>query len=65
MHNKDRGLTYLVCAYSIDLLDLVAERDGVVDEELQELVRGRFPSQQLELVVNGARPRKDDTERDL
>lgn len=57
--------TYMVGAYSVDLLNLVAERRGLVDEELQELVGSRLPRQQLKLVVDGARPRKDDAECNL
>ena len=55
----------MIRPHSIDLLDLVRERRGLVDEQLQELVRRALAREQLELAVYRARPCGNDAERDL
>lgn len=55
----------MVRAHGVDLLDLVAERHRLVDEELEKVVRRRLAREQLELPVHRARPRRDDPKRDL
>ena len=55
----------MVRAHGVDLLDLVAERDRLVDEELDKVVRRGLAREQLELAVDRARPRRDDPGRDL
>ena len=55
----------MVRAHGVDLLDLVAERRRLVDEQLQELVRRALAREQLELAVYRARPCGNDAERDL
>lgn len=46
----------MVGANGIDLLDLVAERHRLVNQELNEFVRGRFSGQQLEFSVDPVDP---------
>lgn len=55
----------MIRAHGVDFFDLVAERHRVVDEQLQELVWCRFASEELELVVDSARPCHNDAECDL
>ena len=55
----------MVGAYGVDLLDFVAEGHGLVDEELDKIMRRRLSGEEFELVVNGAGPRGDDAKRDL
>ena len=55
----------MVRAHGVDLLDLVAERRRLVDEQLQELVRRALAREELELAVDGARPGENDAEGDL
>ena len=55
----------MVRADSVDLLDLVAERRGLVDEQLEELVRRGLAREELKLAVNRARPRDNDSGGDL
>ena len=55
----------MVRADGVDLLNLVAERHRLVDDELQELVRRGLAREQLELSVDRAAPRDDDAGADL
>ena len=55
----------MVRAHGVHILDLVAERRRLVDEQLQELVRGTLAREQLKLAVYRARPCGNDAERDL
>ena len=57
--------TDVVRAHGVNFLDLLAEGDGLVDDELEEFVWRRFPGKELELLVNGGSPRDYDEERDL
>ena len=64
--NAERpGCTYVVGADGVDLLDLVAEGHGLVDEELDKVMRRRLAREELELAVDGARPGENDAEGDL
>lgn len=51
----------MVRADSIDLFDLVAERHRVVDQKLDEIMRGGFAGQQFEFSVNPVDPGAADT----
>lgn len=42
----------MIRPHCVHLLDLVRERHGLVDEELQEVVRRRLARQELELLVD-------------
>ena len=57
--------TDVVRAHGVNFLDLLAEGDGLVDDELEELVRGRLSGKELELFVDGVSPRKNDAGSDL
>ena len=58
-------LTDVVRSHGVDLFDLVAEGDGLVDDELDEVVRRGFAGEQLELAVDGVPPREDHASGDL
>lgn len=49
----------------VHLLNLVAKRHGLIDKELNEVVRRRLAREQFKLAVNGTRPRSNDPGRDL
>jgi hypothetical protein len=55
----------MVRADGIDLFDLVAERRRLVNQKLDELVRGGFSGQQFELSVDPIRPSDADANRNL
>ena len=55
----------MVRAYGVDLLDLVAERHRLVDDELQELVRRGLAREEFELLVDGPTPEEHDAEGEL
>ena len=55
----------MVGPHGVDFLDLLAERHCLVYDELDELVRGGFASEQFELLINGASPRNDDEKSNL
>ena len=57
--------THVVRAYGVDLLDLVAERHRLVDDELQELVRRGLAREQFELLIDGPTPEEHDAEGEL
>ena len=66
--NGGKGLvnwTDVVRSHGIYFLDLVAEGHRLVDDELEELVRGRLSGKELELFVDGVSPRKNDASSDL
>ena len=53
-------MAYVVCANGIDLFDLVAERHRLVNQKLNETMRGRFSGQQFELSVDPVNPSASD-----
>ena len=55
----------MICPDGVDLLNLIAKGDSLVDEQLEEVVRRGLPRKELELVVYRPRPRRDDTKRNL
>ena len=55
----------MVRAHGIDLVDLLVERHRLIDDQLQEIVRGRLSGEQLEFLVDRARPQHDHARRDL
>jgi hypothetical protein len=55
----------MISADGVDLFDLVAERRGVVDEQLQKVVRRGFAGEELELAVDRARPGGNNAGCDL
>ncbi len=59
------GGTDVVRAHGVDFLDLLAEGDGLVDDELDEFVWRGLPGEELELLVDGASPRDNDEEGNL
>ena len=64
-HRRTQGETHMICSDGVHLLNLVAKRHGIVDKELNEVVRRRLAREQFKLAVNGARPRSNDPGRDL
>lgn len=50
---------------SVNALDLVAESDRFVDNELKEVVWRALSREKLELEVDRPGPSNDDTRRDL
>jgi hypothetical protein len=57
--------TDMICSYSIDLIELVAERHCLVNQELEEVMRCRLSGQKLELSVNRSTPGDDDSQGNL
>jgi alpha-D-ribose 1-methylphosphonate 5-triphosphate synthase subunit PhnI len=55
----------VVRAHGVDLRDVLAERRGLVDDELQERVRRGLAREQLELAVDRVAPERDDADGDL
>lgn len=55
----------MVCTNGIDLFDLVAERHRLVNEKLNEIVRGRFSGQQFEFSVDPIDPSATDAGANL
>ena len=55
----------MVRADGVDLLDLVAERHRLINDELQELVRRGLAREQLELLVDRLAPEKHHAEGEL
>lgn len=53
--------TYMVCSNRVHLLDLVRERRSFVDEQLYEIMRGGFSSEQLELFIDRPAPCNNNT----
>lgn len=49
----------------VDLLDLVAERSSLVDDELKELMGRGLPRKLLKLPVNRQGPRKENASSNL
>ena len=63
--NERTAATHVIRSDRIQLLDLVAERHRLVDDELEELVRCRFSGEQRELGEHGSGPGDDDADGDL
>ena len=63
--NTRRSVTDVIGSHSIHFLNLFAEGHGLVDDELEELVRGGLAGKQLELLMNGTSPRYYDKESNL
>ena len=57
--------TDVVRSHGVNFLDLIAEGDGLVDDELDKLVGSGLSGQQFELLVDRASPRDNDKQRDL
>jgi hypothetical protein len=51
----------MIRSYGVNLIELIAKCESFVDDELQELVRGGFACQKLELLVDRAPPGYDDS----
>ena len=63
--NTRRSVTDVIGSHSIHFLNLFAEGHGLVDDELEELVRGGLAGKQFELLMNGTSPRNYDEESNL
>ena len=57
--------TDVVRSHGVNFLDLVAEGDGLIDDELEELMWCGLSGKELELFVDGMSPRQDHTGGDL
>ena len=57
--------TNMVGTDGIEFLNFVAECERLVDDELDKLVRGGFPREQLKLLVDGSTPQCNDTNSNL
>jgi hypothetical protein len=55
----------MISSDGVNLLNFVGERCRLVDQQLYEIMRGRFSCQKLKLLVDGTSPRDTDTETDL
>lgn len=55
----------MVCSDGIDLFNLVAERHRLVDQKLNEVMRGGFSGQQLKFSVDSVDPSATDAAADL
>ncbi len=55
----------MVSSNCVNLLDLVAKCCSLVDEQLKEFMRGRFPREEFKLLVDGATPSYDNPRGDL
>lgn len=55
----------MICANGVDFLNGIRERRGLVDEELQELMRGCSAREKPEFAVYGAAPRNYDPRSNL
>lgn len=54
------GETHMIRPHSIDLLNLIAECQRFVYDQLDEVVRCGFACEEFELEVNGSDPGSDD-----
>lgn len=61
MLQKEDWVTDMVCAHSVNFLNLIAESHSLVRQQLDKLMRGRFPGEKLELLVDRPSPGDDDT----
>jgi hypothetical protein len=59
------GRTYVICSYSINLINLVVERCRFIYDKLQEIVRCGFSCEEFELLVDCPTPCDDDAAGDL
>jgi hypothetical protein len=57
--------TYMIGSDGIDANNLIAKRGCFVGDELQEVVRGRFSSQEFKLLIHRSAPGRDDAQCDL
>jgi hypothetical protein len=57
--------TYVVRPYSINFLNFIAESHSFVDDELQEVVWRRLPSQESKLFIDSVTPSNDDSSANL
>ena len=55
----------MVRANGIDLFNLIAERHRLVNQELNEVMRGGFSGQQLKLLVDPVDPSTTDASANL
>ena len=55
----------MIRAHGVDLLDLVAEGERLVEDELQEFGRGGPPGEQPELLVDRRPPEEDHADGKL
>lgn len=55
----------MICSDSVNLFNLIAECESLVDDQLDELVWCGLSSEELELFIDGFEPDSDDTGRDL
>lgn len=60
-----RWNTDVVRPYSINFLDFIAEGHSFVDDELQEFVWRRLPSQVSKLFIDSMTPSNDDSSANL
>jgi len=63
--NSEWGAAYVVRANGIDLFNLVAERHRLVNQELNEVMRGGFSGQKLKLLVDPVDPSATDASANL
>lgn len=55
----------MVRPHGVYLFDIITEDHGLVDDELNEVVRRRLAREELELAMYRAAPCNDDSKRDL
>ena len=63
--NTRPSVTDVIGSHSIHFLNFFTEGHGLVDDELEEIVRGSLACKQFELLMNGTPPRDDDKESNL
>ena len=55
----------MVCSDCVDLFDLIAKRHCLVNQKLNEVMRGGFSGQQFKFSVDPVDPRATDAAADL
>ena len=55
----------MVSSDSVHLLNFIAESRGLVNEQLEEIMWGRFPREKFKLFLDGMCPRNNDSRGDL
>lgn len=65
LKRERKGDTDVVRPHGVYLFDIITEDHGLVDDELNEVVRRRLAREELELAMYRAAPRNDDSKRDL
>ena len=58
-------MTHVVSANGIDFLYFVAECHCLVNDQLEEIMRGRFPRQHFKLAIDSATPSYGDPKGNL